>query len=96
MHSYLSRQIVDDNQVVIVETLKIKDMMKNARLAKHIGDASRHALISKLAYKAEEKGKHLVKIDQWFPSSKSCHACQHKMNSMTLSVRSWECLSYTS
>lgn len=87
----LSRQIVDDNQAVIVETLKVKSMLKNARLAKHIGDASWHALISKLAYKAEEKGKHLVKLDQWFPSSKTCHTCDHKMDAMPLNVRSWAC-----
>jgi len=87
----LSRQIVDDNQAVIVETLKVSNMMKNAKLAKHIGDASWHALITKLDYKAREQGKHLVKIDPWFASSKTCHVCQHKMDAMPLSVRSWEC-----
>jgi putative transposase len=66
----LSRQIVNDNQAVSVATLKVKNMMKNAKLAKHIGDASWHALITKLAYKAKEKGKHLVKIDQWFASKR--------------------------
>ncbi len=87
----LSRQIVDDNQAVIVETLKVRNMMKNARLAKHIGDASWHALMTKLAYKAREQGKHLVKIDPWFASSKTCHVCQHKVAAMPLSVRSWDC-----
>ena len=87
----LSRQIVDDNQAVIVETLKVRNMMKNARLAKHIGDASWHALVTKLDYKARGQGKHLVKIDPWFASSRSCHVCQHKMDAMPLSVRSWEC-----
>ncbi|SFT68765.1 RNA-guided endonuclease InsQ/TnpB family protein [Halomonas saccharevitans] len=87
----LSRQIVDDSQAVIVETLKVKNMMKNAKLAKHIGDASWHALTAKLDYKAKEQGKHLVKIDPWFASSKTCHVCQHKMDAMPLSLRSWEC-----
>ncbi|WP_299311102.1 RNA-guided endonuclease TnpB family protein [uncultured Halomonas sp.] len=87
----LSRQIVDDNQAVIVETLKVGNMMKNARLAKHIGDASWHSLITKLDYKAREQGKHLVKINAWFASSKTCYVCQHKMDAMTLSIRSWEC-----
>ncbi|MBF8222118.1 RNA-guided endonuclease InsQ/TnpB family protein [Halomonas sp. 328] len=87
----LSRQIVDDNQAVIVETLKVRNMMKNARLAKHIGDASWHALMTKLDYKAREQGKHLVKIDPWFASSKTCHVCRHKMDAMPLSLRSWEC-----
>lgn len=87
----LSRQIVDDNQAVVVETLKVKNMMKNAKLAKHIGDASWHALTEKLEYKAKELGKHLVKIDQWFPSSKTCRVCQHKMDSMALNDRHWTC-----
>jgi putative transposase len=87
----LSRQLVDDNQAMIVETLKVRNMMKNARLAKHIGDASWHALVIKLDYKAREQGKHLVKMDPWFASSKTCHVCQHKMDAMPLSVRSWEC-----
>ena len=87
----LSRRIVDDNQAVIVETLKVRNMMKNARLAKHIGDASWHALTTKLDYKAKEQGKHLVKIDPWVASSKTCHVCQHKVDAMPLSIRSWEC-----
>ena len=87
----LSRQIVDDNQAVIVETLKVGNMMKNRRLAKHIGDASWYALITKLDYKAKEQGKHLVKIDPWFASSKTCHVCQHKVDAMPLNIRSWEC-----
>ncbi|WP_144981391.1 RNA-guided endonuclease InsQ/TnpB family protein [Halomonas sp. C22] len=87
----LSRQLVDDNQAVIVEALKVRNMMKNARLAKHIGDASWHALVTKLDYKAKEQGKHLVKIDPWFASSKTCHICHHKVDAMPLSVRSWEC-----
>lgn len=86
-----SRQIVDDNQAVIVETLKVRNMMKNARLAKHIGDASWHALTTKLDYKAREQGKRLVKLDPWYPSSKTCHVCQHKVDAMPLSIRSWEC-----
>jgi putative transposase len=87
----LSRQIVDDNQAVIVETLKIQNMMKNRKLAKHIGDASWHSLILKLDYKAKEQGKHLVKIDPWFASSKTCHACHHKVDTLSLSIRSWQC-----
>lgn len=87
----LSRQIVDDNQAVIVETLHIRNMMKNRKLAKHIGDASWHALVTKLAYKAEQAGKRLVKLDPWYPSSKTCHTCWHKMDAMPLNIRSWEC-----
>ena len=87
----LSRQLIDDNQAVVVETLKVKNMLKNRKLAKHIADASWSSLIEKLAYKAKEQGKHLVKIDQWFASSKTCAGCGHKAESMPLSIRRWDC-----
>lgn len=87
----LSRQVVDDSQAVIVETLRARNMMQNGNLAKHIGDASWHSLTTKLAYKAKEQGKHLVKLSPWYPSSKTCHVCQHKMDAMPLSVRDWTC-----
>ncbi|WP_242529992.1 transposase [Marinobacterium georgiense] len=87
----LSRQITDDNQAVIVETLKIQNLLKNQKLAKHIADAGWHSLITKLAYKAERAGKHLVKIDPWFASSKTCAGCGHKVDSMPLNVRRWDC-----
>ncbi|PJE78767.1 hypothetical protein CI610_02290 [invertebrate metagenome] len=87
----LSRQLIDENQAVIVETLKAKNMMKNRRLSKAIADASWFSFIEKLRYKAEQEGKHLVKIDQWFASSKTCSVCSHKEKEMPLSVRKWEC-----
>ncbi|PQQ34015.1 transposase, partial [Photorhabdus luminescens] len=75
----LSRTMVDENQAIIVETLKSANMMKNPRLARAIGDAGWHGFIKKLEYKAAEKGVHLVKLDQWFASSKTCHCCGYKM-----------------
>ena len=87
----LSRSIIDENQAVIVETLKSANMMKNRRLARHIGDAAWHGFVMKLAYKAEQAGVHLVKIDQWYASSKTCHCCGHKMAEMPLKVREWQC-----
>lgn len=87
----LSQTLVDENQAVIVETLKSANMMKNRKLAKHIADASWHSFVAKLEYKLKEQGKHLVKLDQWYASSKTCHCCGHKMEEMPLSVRKWDC-----
>ena len=87
----LSRTLVDKNQAVIVETLKSANMMKNRRLAKHIADASWHGFVMKLEYKAKEKGKHLVKLDQWYASSKTCHCCGYKVEKMPLHIREWKC-----
>ena len=87
----LSRTLVDENQAVIVETLKSANMMKNRKLAKQIADASWYSFVAKLEYKLKEQGKHLVKLDQWYASSKTCHCCGHKMEEMPLSVRKWDC-----
>lgn len=87
----LSRTLVDENQAVIVETLKSANMMKNRKLAKYIADASWHSFVVKLEYKMKEQGKHLVKLDQWYASSKTCHCCGYKMEEMPLSVRKWNC-----
>ncbi|WP_151669856.1 RNA-guided endonuclease InsQ/TnpB family protein [Nitrincola schmidtii] len=87
----LSRQLVDDNQAVVVETLKITNLLKNHRLAKHIADVSWDGLIKKLTYKAMRAGKHLVKINPWFASTKTCACCGYKIASLPLAVRTWDC-----
>lgn len=87
----LSRRIIDENQAVIVETLKSANMMKNRHLARHIGDAAWSGFVSKLTYKAEQAGVHLIKIDQWYASSKTCHCCGHKVAEMPLKLREWQC-----
>lgn len=57
----ISKIVVDENQAIIVETLKIKNMLKNRKLSKHISDASWSGLLTKLEYKANDAGKHLKK-----------------------------------
>lgn len=69
----------------------MKSLLKNRKLSKHIADASWSSLIQKLEYKAKEQGKHLVKIDPWFASSKTCSCCGHKVDTLPLSVRNWSC-----
>lgn len=87
----LSSTMVDENQAIIVETLKSANMMKNHKLARAIGDAGWHGFIMKLEYKAQAAGCHLIKLNQWFASSKLCHACGHKMPDMPLHQRNWAC-----
>lgn len=87
----LSHTLISENQAIIVETLRSANMMKNRKLAKHIADASWHSFVLKLEYKAKERGVHLVKLDQWFASSKTCNCCGHKVEEMPLSVRKWDC-----
>ena len=80
-----------DNQAIIVETLKSANMMQNHKLARAIGDAGWHGFIMKLEYKAQAAGCHLIKLDQWFASSKLCSDCGHKMPDMPLHQRQWAC-----
>ncbi len=87
----ISRQMVDENQAIIAETLKIKNMLKNRRLAKSISDAAWGSLLEKVKYKAEEQGRIFLKINQWEATTKTCSCCGHKVAKLPLNVRSWEC-----
>ena len=66
-------------------------MMKNHNLAQAIGDCSWFSLVSKIEYKAQWKGVKVVKIDQFYPSSKTCSVCNWKKNDLTLKDREWTC-----
>lgn len=66
-------------------------MLKNHNLAKHISDQGWAMFFDMLAYKCKWNGKHLVKIDRWFPSSKTCNCCGYKKEDLTLVIRKWVC-----
>ena len=87
----VSRQIVNENQVIAVETLNVKGMTKNHKLAKAVSDAGWGMLSSFLEYKAAREGKAFVKCDRWFPSSKTCSSCGRMVRKLPLNVRSWTC-----
>lgn len=87
----LSNAIVVENQAIMTETLLPRNMLKNRKLARHIADAAWSGFVEKLKYKAEAAGVHLVKIDQWYPSSKTCHCCKHKLDELPLKIRFWTC-----
>ena len=87
----LSRRLIDENQAVCVETLKVKNMLQNRQLSKHIADAAWGELVRKLEYKANWTGKRLVRIDPWFASSKTCSTCGEKVAILPLDIRRWQC-----
>jgi putative transposase len=87
----LSTRIIRENQVVCVESLQVKNMVKNHCLAKAISDVGWSELVRQLEYKASWYGRTLVKIDKWYPSSKRCFDCGHLLDTLTLDVRSWTC-----
>ena len=87
----LSRKLINENQVVCIESLRIVNMVKNPKLAKHIADASWGEFVRQLEYKGEWAGRTVVKIDQWFPSSKRCSSCSHIVDKLPLNIREWTC-----
>jgi len=87
----LSRKLVDDNQVIVVENLHVKGMVRNHKLAQAISDVGWGMFVNFLHYKLDREGKVLVEIDRWFPSSKLCSNCHYQVNEMPLDVRAWTC-----
>jgi putative transposase len=87
----LSTRLIRENQTICVESLAVKNMVKNHSLAKAISDVGWSEFVSQLAYKAAWYGRNLVKIDKWYPSSKRCFDCGHLLDSLTLDVRVWTC-----
>lgn len=87
----LSSKLINENQVICVETLKSAGMMKNRRLARSIADAAWGEFVRQLEYKAAWRGRTVVRISQWEPSSKMCSCCGHRLKELDLKVRIWTC-----
>ena len=87
----LSRKIVNENQVIVLENLAVKNMVRNHNLAKAISDCGWGMFCTMLKYKAEWEGKKYLEVDRFFPSSKICHVCLNKVDSLPLDIRSWTC-----
>ncbi|GHH64385.1 transposase [Streptosporangium violaceochromogenes] len=87
----IATRLVRENQVIAVEDLTVRNLVKNHGLARAISDASWRELRSMLEYKAQWCGRTVVAVDRWFPSSKLCSACGTVAGAMPLNVRTWEC-----
>ena len=86
-----SKQLASDNQAIYIESLAIRNMVKNHCLAKSISDSGWNTFCEMLKYKGQWYGCHIIEIDRFFPSSKRCHICGHINDSLTLKDRFWLC-----
>lgn len=87
----LSMRIIRENQTIVLEDLKVKNMMSNHKLAKSIADVSWSEFVRQLGYKADWYGREIIKINTWYPSSQICSNCGHKDGKKALSIREWTC-----
>ena len=87
----VSTDLIKKYDIIVLEDLNIKGMIKNHKLAKHISDVSWSKFVELLTYKAEWNDKQIVKIDRFFPSSKTCNCCGYINQNLDLSIREWTC-----
>ncbi|APZ82040.1 transposase [Enterococcus phage EFP01] len=87
----LSTEIIKNHDIICIEDLNTKGMLRNHKLAKSISDVSWSSFVTKLQYKADWYGRKIIKVDKWFPSSQICSECGHKDGKKSLEIREWTC-----
>ena len=87
----ISRELADKHNTICLETLNVKNMVKNKKLSKAISSVSWSSFITKLEYKIAENQGCLIKIDRFYPSSKTCSNCGNVKETLSLSERTYHC-----
>ena len=88
----LSRKLTNESQVIVVENLNVKGLVRSPKLAKAISDCGWGMFLNFLSYKLEREDKKLVEINRFFPSSHICPECLTQQPKMDLSIREWTCV----
>jgi len=87
----LSTEIIKNHDMICIEDLNTKGMLRNHKLAKSISDVSWSSFVTRLQYKADWYGRNIIEVDKWFPSSQICSNCGHKDGKKSLEIREWTC-----
>lgn len=87
----ISHELLSKYDTICIEDLAVKNMMQNRKLSKHISDAGWGIFFTILKYKAEWRGKNIIKIGRFEPSSKMCNLCGTTNHNLKLKDRTWAC-----
>jgi len=87
----LSTWLINENQVIAVESVSVKELQDLRWIARLLADAGWYEFLRQLEYKARWYGRELIHIDKAFPSSRMCSECGHTLDELPLSVRKWTC-----
>ena len=99
----LSSKLIKENDVIVIETLSMKDMAKFRKWeerkdskdqnnhGKSVNDLGWYYFVNRLKTKAEEQGKIVIEANKWFASTKTCNICGYVNKDLTISDRSWIC-----
>ena len=88
---HLSNKLCSENKTISLESLLVSGMIKNRKLSRAIHNINWSSFLIKLEHKAKEYETEIVKIDRWFPSSKTCSSCGKIKKDLTLSDRVFKC-----
>lgn len=88
----LANKLVSENQTILVEDLNVPEIQKNKIVARNMQDCSWGTFLMYLEYKCGWRGRNFVKINKWYPSSKTCHKCGFIKSDLTLDDREWDCI----
>jgi len=86
-----STRLVRGHDVIAIEDLAVTNMVRNRSLAKAISDCGWGTFRRMLQYKAARAGRHVIPVDRWYPSSKTCSSCGHLLAELSLTTRTWQC-----
>ena len=87
----ISNYLIDENQVICMEDLNVKGMLRNHKLAENIQELNFGEFKRMLEYKANWYGRKLIFVDRFYPSSKTCNHCGYVNKKLKLSDRQWFC-----
>lgn len=87
----ITNKLISENQVIVCENLNVKGMQQNHKLARAISSVSWSKFFTMLEYKAKWNGNEIIKVDTFYPSSKTCNHCGYINKDLKLSDRVWEC-----